>query len=136
DNTRMAKKTISVASQTVEPHCPGEIHTPGVVKRSTTIAKPAGLKTCLPSIRSRNFEPMAITAARAESQGSFVRNSRLSDNPVIRGERKARCGSGKARVHNAWVASAATIAAALLMGCAPKSSQPRLKASNVDNAAI
>ena len=91
---------------------------------------------CLPSIRSRNFEPMAMTPARAESHGSSARNSRLSDKPVISGERGSNCASEKQREHRAWVASAAMMASALLSGRAPKSTQPMLNTSKVERAAI
>ena len=56
--TRIAKKPSSAANQMVEPHWPGEIHTPFDVHSSTTMANPAGFQMCLPSIRSTNFEPM------------------------------------------------------------------------------
>src|SRR5262249_49929856 len=61
---------------------------------------------------------------------------RLSDSPVMRGERRSICGSPKAREQIAWVASANAIASALLSGLAPKSIQPKLKASREASAAI
>ncbi len=125
-NTRIAKKPTSAANQTVEPQEPGEIHTPFEANSSTTMAKPAGFQMCLPSMRKTNFEPMAMTPASACSQGSSARSSRLSDSPVISGERGSNSGSLNHQVQTAWVASAAAMASALLSGRAPKSSQPRL----------
>ena len=52
------------------------------------------------------------------------------------GERGSKCGSANARVQMAWVASALPIASALFNGRAPKSSQPKLKISKVESAAI
>ena len=57
---------------------------------STTMAKPAGFQMCLPSTRSTNFEPIAMTPASACSHGSSARSSRLSDSPVISGERRSK----------------------------------------------
>ena len=73
-----------------------------------------------------NLEPMAMTPASACSQGSSARSSRLSDRPVISGERGSNAGSLYHQVHKPWVARAAAMASALLSGRAPKSSQPVL----------
>jgi hypothetical protein len=100
------------------------------------MAKPAGLKMCLPPIRKTNLEPMAITAASAGSHGSSARNRRLSDNPVISGERGSKLGRENRFVQSACVASAAAIASTLLSGWAPKSSHPRLKMRSAESAAI
>ena len=70
------------------------------------MAKPAGFQMCLPSMRKTNFEPMAMTPASACSQASSARSSRLSDSPVISGERGSNSGSLNQRVQSAWVASA------------------------------
>src|SRR5215472_17016622 len=87
--TTMAKKPTSAANHMPAPHWPGEIQTPDEDDSRTTMARPAGLKTCLPLIRSRNFDETAITPATACIHGSSARNKRLSDNPVIRGERRS-----------------------------------------------
>ena len=125
-STRMAKKPTSAANHTVEPQAPGEIQTPPEANSSTTMAKPAGFQMCLPSMRKTNFEPMAMTPASTCSHGSSARNKRLSDSPVISGERGSNSGSPYHRVQSAWVASALMIASALFNGRAPKSSQPIL----------
>jgi hypothetical protein len=99
------------------------------------MASPAGFQMCLPSMRNKNFEPMPIAPASACSQASSARNSRLSESPVISGERGS-IGTPNQREHSACVISAAPIASALLSGRAPKSSQPILKISKVESAAI
>ncbi len=135
-STRIAKNASSAANQTCEPQLPGEIHTwPGVANSRTTMAKPAGFQMCLPSMRSTNFEPMPMTPASAWIQASSARNSRLSDSPVISGERRSS-GMPASREQTICVSSEAAIAQALLSGRAPKSIQPRLKITSVESAAI
>jgi len=100
------------------------------------MANPAGFQMCLPSIRSRNFERIAIAPAAACSQGSSARRSRLRDNPVISGERRSICGRPKRREQAACVASALASASVVANGRAPKSSHAKLTANRAPSATI
>jgi len=99
------------------------------------MAKPAGFQMCLPSMRSTNFEPIAMTPASAWISGSSVRSSRLSERPVISGERRS-IGVLVRRAQMICVSSAAPSASTVFAGRAPKSIQPRLKMTSVASAAI
>ena len=95
------------------PHCPGEIQTPLVSDKSRTMANPAGLKIWRPSARRANFEAMAAIPASAGSQAEFARNSRLSDKPVMSGERRSIRVDPDRRVQTTCVSNAVAIANAL-----------------------
>jgi hypothetical protein len=78
---------------------------------------------------------VVVEPAIPASQGSFARNSRLKDKPVISAERRSmRCPNRRAQT--ACVASAPAIANALCSGLAPKSIQTKLTASKVASATI
>src|SRR5258708_36336153 len=119
-NTMMAKKPTRAANQMLVPHWPGEIQTPDEDSSRTTMARPAGLNTCLPLIRRRNFEEMAITPPTACIHDSSARNKRLSDSPVIRGERRST-GIFVSREQATWVSRLAARANVLAIIRAPKS---------------
>ncbi len=136
-STTKARPATSAANHTLAPHWPGEIHTwPGTQSSSATIASPAGFQICLPSSRSTNLDRIATAPAAAWIHGSSARSSRLSDNPVMSGERRSIVPSRHAHEHKACAASALAIASALLSGRAPKSRQAKLKASRLASAAI
>src|ERR1700730_17076768 len=134
-STMMAKKPTSTANQMLAPHWPGEIQTPDENSSRTTMARPAGLKTCLPLIRNRNFDEIAITPATACTHGSSARSNRLSDSPVIRGERRSS-GIFVSREQTDWVSRLAARANALAIIRAPKSIIAKLIVKRLASAMI
>ncbi len=83
-----------------------------------------------------NLERMAMTPAAACIQGSSARSSRLSDRPVMRGERRSIAGSRQSFEQIACVISALAMARRLGSGFAPRSIQPMLRARRMPSAAI
>jgi len=71
-------------------------------------------------------ERPAMVPASACNHASSARSNRLSDRPVMSGERISSCGRAKTRVQIACVAIAAPIASGLLIGRTAKSSDPKL----------
>src|SRR5260370_23337720 len=100
-----------------------------------TMARPAGLNTCLPLIRRRNFEEMAITPPTACIHDSSARNKRLSDSPVIRGERRST-GIFVSREQATWVSRLAARANVLAIIRAPKSITAKLIVKRLASAMI
>src|SRR5262249_30874407 len=88
------------------PHCPGDTHTPSVRESRATLAKFAGVDTCLPLHRRRNLLEIASAAASTASASSFVRSSRQSDSAEISALQGSNRVSPAAQPHAYCVASA------------------------------
>src|SRR5215471_688544 len=81
--TSMPAHAIRNAKDAAVPHCPGDTHTWPVRSSIATMPPLVGLKTCLPRIRIRDLEAIAMTAARHASTAAFVRSNRHSDRPEM-----------------------------------------------------
>src|SRR5216117_2808949 len=85
ERTRQARHTNRNAAHVRLPHCAGEIHATSVKSSNAAMAKLAGLKMCLPSRRSTNFEPIASAAASARTIGDEALSSRHREKAVMSG---------------------------------------------------
>src|SRR5947208_12502567 len=81
--TRPPRQATRKPKYAALPHWPGETQTRSVQTMSRTSAMLVGLNRCLPRTRSTNLLPIAIVAAAAATQRSFVRRSRHNDRAEI-----------------------------------------------------
>ena len=124
-STRAPSESSSAASQPAAPHCPGDTQTSAPPASRATMARFAGLKTCLPRTRRSILEAIAMVEDAAQSAGSLVRSRRLRESPVMTGLSGSK-GRRRAAHRTAWARSAAMMVTALCSSRAPKSNQAML----------
>lgn len=117
-------------------HWPGETHTDGVRRRSTTMPKFVGLKRCLCFTRRTNLLPTVRTAARTARSAEPVRSSRQSERPEMSALLGSDRGRPARRVPASWVRSAEPRRSAARPGVISKSSPRKPQTRSAASEAI